>query len=392
MKIAIVSQAYYPTYGGVTEHVHYTSHFLRELGHKVKIVTGRMPANGGEEIEFPDVVRIGRSILIPSNGSFSNFTVGRKLSERLRDFLLSENFDLLHVHDPLAPTLPLFANMNATCPVVGTFHSSAKRSRGYQLFRHFLRKHHANLVGKIAVSEPARELIAKYFGGEYVIIPNGVDTNRFHPANEPLPEFLDGKVNLLFVGRLDPRKGLSNLIEAMPRIFRELGGNVRLIIVGGGYLRRILGQKVDGHIKPHVHFVGKISRELLPRFYATCDIFCSPATRNESFGIVLLEAMASGKPIIACDIPGYRTVVTDSREGLLVKPKDPGSLAEAIVNLARNGAERAAMGELGRKKALSYSWERITGRIESYYSEVLGRKRECTSRFAEPSVFTAAQT
>jgi phosphatidylinositol alpha-mannosyltransferase len=392
VKIGIVSQAYYPTYGGVTEHVHYTSHFLKQFGHEVKIITGRMPTNGGDEKEFPGVVRIGRSILIPSNGSFSNFTVGRKLSEKLRGFLLSESFDFLHVHDPLAPTLPLFANMNATCPVVGTFHSSAKRNRGYQLFRHFLRKHHENLAGRIAVSEPARELVAKYFAGEYVIIPNGVDTDRFHPENEPLPEFLDGKINLLFVGRLDPRKGLGNLIEAMPTIYKELGGEVRLIIVGGGYLRRILENEVDESIRPHVRFVGRVSRELLPRYYATCDIFCSPATRNESFGIVLLEAMSSGKPIVACDIPGYRTVVTDSREGLLVRPKDPGSLVEAVVRLARDGAERAAMGELGRKKALSYSWEEITRRIESYYFEVTGWKRDRASRFAEPSVFTAAQT
>jgi phosphatidylinositol alpha-mannosyltransferase len=371
VKIGIVTQSYYPKPGGVTEVVHFTAHELRRRGHEVTIITTRY---NRDEPETPGVIRIGRNMLVPMNGAWVNMTVGLGLRRQLAAILEREAFDIVHAHCPLVPTLPLMAL--ATAPpgqkLVGTFHAASERNFMYRLFQGPLSKRAAKLHCRLAVSESARRFASAYFPGEYKIMPNGIDCRRFRPAGRPIERFRDGRINILFVGRMDKRKGVPYLCRAMPRIARALEGKVRLIIVGEKGVRTTFcprPMRLDG---AEIEWAGRVSAEALPRYYATADVFCSPAVGQESFGIVLLEAMASGVPVVASDIPGYRTIVAPGREGFLVPPRDPAALAEAIVMLARDATLRERLGASGREKALHYDWPAVVGRLEEIYRTVLG--------------------
>jgi len=373
VKIGIVSQSYYPRYGGVTEHVHHTAVELRRRGHDVLIITSHF--RRGEAHHSDGVERIGHNLLIPFNGAFVDLAVGLRLKSQLRRLLGRERFDVLHTHAPLVPTLPLMAIQSADCPQVGTFHTTAGRSRMLEWARPYLAPVVGRLDARIAVSSTARDFVAQYFPGEYDVIPNGVDVERFHPDVKPFEEFVrEGRVNILFVGRLDPRKGVHHLIAAMPRLIELTHGGVQLLIVGDSYLRPKLEASVAASARHHVRFLGHVPTADLPRWYATGDIFVSPASGNESFGIVLIEAMASGRAVVASDIPGYRSVVTPGVNAIAVPPGDVPGLAEAIAALARDPARRRTLGLHGRQRALEFSWTRVTDRIEAVYRRVLERR------------------
>jgi phosphatidylinositol alpha-mannosyltransferase len=273
------------------------------------------------------------------------------------------------------PTLPLIAVETASCPQVGTFHTTSGPSKLIEAFLEPLGARMKRLDARIAVSETARDFVAQYFPGEYRIIPNGVDTERFHPGVEPFAEWrVPGKVNVLFVGRLDPRKGVQVLLDAMPEVVARTGGRVNLLVVGDSYLRTRFQASVAPSARPHVRFVGHVPSRDLPRWYATGDIFVSPALGHESFGIVLVEAMAAGRAVIASDIPGYRSVVVPGANGLCVPPGDVGALARAIVTLVEEPERRAALARCGRNRALEFAWPRVTDRIEAVYHDVLARR------------------
>jgi phosphatidylinositol alpha-mannosyltransferase len=271
--------------------------------------------------------------------------------------------------------LPLAATRTARGSLIfGTFHASAKSNAGYCLFRPLLKKYHRKLDGKIAVSNPARDFVHKYFGGEYRIIPNGVDPSRFNPDNPPMEELADGTLNVLFVGRPDPRKGLEYLIRAMETVRSRTRSGVRLVVVGDGPKRAMYEAMANPQHKDSVLFLGSVSRDMLPRYFSSAHVFCSPATGNESFGIVLLEAMASGVPVVASDIPGYRTVVANGEEGFLTKPSDHEAMAKAILLLLDDAKLREEMGAKGRQKALRYSWANVAEQTEQYYFEEIASK------------------
>jgi phosphatidylinositol alpha-mannosyltransferase len=234
-----------------------------------------------------------------------------------------------------------------------------------------LRRRARKLNGKIAVSKPAKEFASKYIPGHYDIIPNGIDIERFYPDVSPIEEFCDGKLNILFVGRLEQQKGLSYLLKAYKRVKKEIPAS-RLIVVGPGTRLRSGYEKQairDG--LSDVVFVGGKSQEELPSYYKTADIFCAPATGLESFGIVLLEAMAVAKPVVATNIKGYASVLTHGREGLLVPPRDDAELAEALLRLAGEESLRQEMGQKGLITAKNYSWERIAQTVVAYYNRIL---------------------
>jgi phosphatidylinositol alpha-mannosyltransferase len=373
VKIGIVSQSYYPRYGGVTEHVHHTAVELRRRGHQVTIITSRF--RRGEAPSDPEVERIGYNLLIPFNGAFVDLAVGIRLRSQLRGLLKRHAFDILHTHAPLVPTLPLIAVETAECPQVGTFHTTSGPSRLIEAFLGPLSARMKRLDARIAVSETARDFAAQYFPGEYLVIPNGVDTERFHPSIEPFPEWRDpDRVNVLFVGRLDPRKGVQVLLDAMPEVVARTGGRARLLVVGDSYLRGRFEASVATTVRAHVHFLGHVPSHDLPRWYATGDIFVSPALGHESFGIVLAEAMASGRAVVASDIPGYRSVVQPGVNGVVSPPGDVPALSEAIAALAEDPARRAALARRGRARALEFAWPHITDRIEAVYRDVLARR------------------
>jgi phosphatidylinositol alpha-mannosyltransferase len=366
LRIAVVSQAYHPAIGGVTEHVDATARLLRERGHQVSIITARFRGASRNE---PGVVRIGRNLVIPYNGAENNITIGRGLGRSLRDALRRDAFDVVHVHCPLSPTLPLLALREAAQPVVGTFHSTSSSDRDFRLFRRFLLPYFRRIDRPIAVSEAAREYVTRHFPAELEILPNGVDVERFQPGLPRDPRFAPGVPTILFVGRHDPRKGLPDLLAACRILARE-GHAFRVLVVGDGWLRARAEWMASGPLRGRVHFVGRVTNALLPRYYASADIFCSPARGGESFGLVLLEAMACGLPVVASDLPGYRSVLTQGSEGIATAPRDARGLATALRVLLLDPELRARMGRRGVETARRHAWPFIVSRLEEIYGSL----------------------
>jgi phosphatidylinositol alpha-mannosyltransferase len=373
VKIGIVSQSYYPRFGGVTEHVHHTALELQRRGHHVTIITSHF--RGGQAEYGVPVERVGYNVLIPFNRAFVDFTVGITLRQELERLFRRHDFDLVHTHCPLAPSLPLMAVKSAPCPQVATFHTTGGRGFLQDLFQGYLRGAVERMDARIAVSNTARDSAELYFPGHYHVIPNGVDVETFHPGNAPFDEWRDPEhVNLLFVGRLDPRKGLHYLLAAMPQVVERTKGRARLLIVGDSYLRPKFEASVAPAIRDHVKFLGHVPIRDLPRWYATGDVFVSPASGNESFGIVLVEAMAAGKPVVCSDIPGYRSVVQPERNGVMFPPGEVPALADALVALVGDAEHRQQLAVRGRARALEFAWPRVTDQIEAVYREATSRR------------------
>jgi phosphatidylinositol alpha-mannosyltransferase len=382
----MVSDNFYPYVGGIAEHVHFLAAELRKRGHTVKVLTahvgGRMMEYMASTPEEEQVKRIGTGWVIRSNRSFARVSVAWRPVAQIRKYFNAERFDVVHIHGSLAPTLPLAAIQASRTLNVVTFHAGHDQSLGYALFRSELRPYFNAVQGLIAVSETARVSCAKYFPGPYHIIPNGIDLTFFRPDAGRVPGTDDGRPRILFVGRFEPRKGLKHLLSAMPEIVRHIP-TVELIVVGTGLLGYSYKSFLPPEVQQHVRWAGLVKNEERPLYYASCDVYCSPATGQESFGIVLLEAMATGKPVVASDIDGYRTVLTDGQEGLLVPPCDPPALARAIVKvlLDRDAARRYAAN--GLERARQYSWPKLAEQVEAYYAELAreypipryGRKR-----------------
>jgi phosphatidyl-myo-inositol alpha-mannosyltransferase len=372
MKIALVSPYDFSYPGGVVRHIISLENHFTRMGHSVKIIA---PASKPVE-DFGDrFIAIGKPRPIPTSGSIARITISLNLTEKVKQVLKDGNFDIIHLHEPLAPTLCTTVLRLSRTVNVGTFHASESRP-SYRwtklvfmsgLYKKWFRR----LNGRIAVSKPARDFANRYFPCSYEIIPNGIEMERYNPAVPPLPQFKDGKTNILFVGRLEKRKGLEYLLKAY-RLVKPDNPDCRLIIVGPGTrLRGKYMKMVSEANLEDVVFVGGVDEYEKTRYYSTADIFCAPATGHESFGIVLLEAMATGKPVVASNIPGYASVITDGVEGLLVPPKQEVPLAQAISRLIRNKALGQEMGHRGMLKADNYSWEKVASRVMDYYKKIL---------------------
>jgi phosphatidylinositol alpha-mannosyltransferase len=375
MNIALVSPYDFPFPGGVTQHIYYLDKHFRDLGHQVKIIA---PCAGEDPEQLPDnvVVTTTRVISIPFSGSKARIPYSPAVNWRVKRALHAENFDIVHAHEPMTLPVPIMALTHSRAINVGTFHAYRDTHNIYKYGRRVFQPFFDKLHGKIAVSEAAKATVARYFGGEFTIIPNGIDVNRFGGDQvRPLEQYADGRLNILFVGRLDPRKGFRYLLRAFPLIKEEVP-QARLIVVGAYRRKEMSGflHDVRGHHLTGVKFVGRVSDEELPRYYRSCHVFCAPSTGFESFGIVLLEAMAAGKPTVASNIPGYRDLLEDGREGLLAEPKNERSLAEALIRILRDPGMRQRMGDQGRAKASQYSWRQVALRVLDYYQELLNRK------------------
>jgi phosphatidylinositol alpha-mannosyltransferase len=241
------------------------------------------------------------------------------------------------------------------------------------------------LHGRIAVSAAARHFIDRYFPGDYKVIPNGVDAERFR-RSVPLARWQDGTRNLLFVGRFEPRKGLLDLLKAY-RVLRKTGCHCRLLVVGGGPQEREARRYVATRRLVGVEFLGRVSDDEKTQLFRTADVFVAPATGRESFGIVLLEAMAAGAPIVASDIHGYKGVLRRGREGLLVPPHEPKQLAASISRILEDRDLAAGMSAAGLVRAEEFSWPRVTAKVDDYYGFVI---RRLAASGALPPHFTAA--
>jgi phosphatidylinositol alpha-mannosyltransferase len=398
MKICMVSDVYYPYVGGIPEHIFHLSQQLRQRGHTVKILTSNF---GGTTVETlkacPDeehIFRIGQALLIRSNKSFARLPIGWRPMNQVKRFLEQENFDLIHIHGSLAPTLPIIAIRQSKTVNVITFHSDHSKSKGYLIFRQLLMPYFRKLHGLIAVSAAARDSTMRFFPGDYQVIPNAIDNGLFNPSVAPLQQFSDSRPKILFLGRFEPRKGLKYLLKALPYIKNEIP-NVLLIVVGAGLLGYAYKEYIAKEVEENIHFAGLIPNEERPKYYATCDVYCAPSIGFESFGIVLLEAMATSKPVVASDIPGYRTILEDGKQGYLAPPRDYEAIAQSIVKILRDPQLAKKMGEEGRKKALKYSWENIAQQVEAYYEELLShhhRNSRGVSFHIESNELSAAET
>lgn len=368
MKIALVSPYDWCVSGGVNAHITHLASRFREWGHEVTIFA---PASDPTSVGNECIV-MGRPRQVPVSGSVARITFAWS-SPRVKRVLRESSFDVIHLHEPLMPLLPYHFLRYSTCANVGTFHAAKEGgNRVYRYTRPITRRWFRKLDGKIAVSPAAARLITRYFAGYYNIIPNGIDFEHFSGPHQPLPEFADGKLNILFVGRPEKRKGLKYLLRAYARVIRDFP-DARLIVVGAGDFRRYenaMRGVGDVVFRAHVPY------EELPRYHASANIFCSPATGNESQGIALLEAMAAGVAVVASNIEGFAGVLTHGVEGLLAKPKDEEALAAAILQLIRNPRLRQDLAQHGQQQAAHYSWDSIAHRVLSYYERLIYERQQ----------------
>ncbi|MDO8491385.1 MAG: glycosyltransferase family 4 protein [Dehalococcoidia bacterium] len=367
MKIALVSPYDYAYPGGVTIHVSRLQDQFQRMGHVAKIIA---PCSR-EEMGSEDVYIVGKPVPIPASGSICRISISPMLTGKVKSILQQERFDIIHMQEPLLPALPVTVLRCSHSVNVGTFHAFRNSSWGYRYWKPLLKRYFRKLHGKIAVSVPAQNFISKYFPGYYNIIPNGIDVAHFTSNVPKLEQYCDGKLNILFVGRLEKRKGLIYLLEAYRKIKKEMP-DTRLIIVGpGGGLQQGYERFVYEYKLPDVVFTGFCTYEDLPRYYHTAHVFCAPAFERESFGIILLEAMASGTPIIASNTEGYAGVIDGGDEAVMVEPRSVESLADALLRVLPDKELRARMGSAGRLKAERFDWSHISARLIDYYNGLL---------------------
>lgn len=364
-KIALVSPYDHAFFGGVPDHINSLAGQFRQWGHTVKIIA---PCSDPSRVEDKDFIPMGRPVPVPSGGSIARVSFSVWLRPRIKHLLDEEAFDYIHLHEPFAGlvTANVLSQLNPmTSIAIGTFHTNGG-TRLYKVgFKRLAVPYNRKLRGRIAVSESAREFINRQFPGHYEIIPNGIKVDDFDQA-EPLPHLQDGKINLLFVGRLEKRKGLKHLLGAFSKLKWEYP-QLRLLVVGPGKPDAESYRIISERNLQDVEFVGKVSEEDKARYYKSAHIFCSPATGKESFGIVLLEAMAAGTPVVATRISGYSGVISDEKDGLLVPPKDDEALAGAIARIISNRSLGLALSANGRAKAEAFRWERVAGSVLDYY-------------------------
>ena len=384
MKVAIVSPYDWQHPGGVNTHVRVLADELRARGHQARIL-----APSSEPVDDPNITVVGRPVPVATSGTVVRITLDPRLGRRVGDILRREQFDVIHLHEPMMPALPIHVlrqarRVSPNSVIVGTFH--ARRDGGNRLYaygRRLLKRWFREIDGKIAVSPPAAQYVSEYFPGYYNIIPNGIDITHWdRPDLEPFPEYA-GTTNILYVGRAEKRKGLGILIRAFD-IVNAHHPETRLIVVGpdSRSRRRFERSVVNEHRRGIIFASGGpdgVRYADLPRYHRSAQIFCSPATGNESQGYVLLEGMAAGVPVVASNIEGYASVITHDHDGLLARPRDPNALAEALTRLVRDPELRASLAAQGRIRVEHYGWPRVAQQVLSYYERLLDTRRYAAS-------------
>jgi phosphatidyl-myo-inositol alpha-mannosyltransferase len=365
MRVGIVCPYSFDVHGGVQNHVRDLAEALLGLGHDVAVLapgerTGRLPAY---------VTTTGRSLAMPYNGSVARVAFGPLVAGRVRRWLAEGRFDVLHIHEPATPSVSVLALWAATCPVVATFHTAQERSRALETSAAtFLRSGLGKIGGHIAVSEEARATMGRYLAVDPVVIPNGVDTGRF-----ALPRGrTDGPV-LAFVGRLDePRKGFQLLLDALPAVVDRHPG-VRLVVVGHGGRRRML-RGLPAEVAARVELRGRLPDEEKATVLAEADVVVAPNTHGESFGIVLVEAMAAGAAVVASDLPAFLGVLEGGRLGALFAAGDATELAGTVNDLLDDPARRRRIARRASQAVAGYDWASVAPRVADVYAAVVAEE------------------
>jgi len=349
--------------GGVNSHIRAQARALRSRGHDVLIVgASSAPLGHGEW-------SLGGCVSIVVGGTETGFGLDPRARWRVEELFRRQQFDVLHMHEPLMPLAPWFMLRRSPAPVVATFHTHREQGhRWYPRYRWILAPLMRRVRVRLAVSEAARRTVARHFPGRYDIVPNGIDVDRFQRPAERPPEMRDAGPYVLSVGRLEPRKGVDCLVRAMAIVQQRIPA-ARLVIVGDGPDRRpIEAMARDAGVR--IAFIGRVQDAELPSYYGAADVVCAPALGDESFGIVLLEAMAARRPIVATRIEGYVELLAGAGSSQLVDPGQPGPLADAIVTLLDDPDLCRSLGARGSAFARTYDWAAIAHRLEAIYASL----------------------
>jgi phosphatidyl-myo-inositol alpha-mannosyltransferase len=373
VKVGIVVPYSWSFWGGVQEHADHQARALRRVGVDARILMGHDPPGRltrllhpkeGRHGRPPDyVIPVGRSVIAPANASLPNIILSPPAMLRMLRAYEEERFDVLHVHEPLAPVLSAFALATGRCPIVVTCHSAGKLG-WYPIGKLLWGVVARRIDYRIAVSEPARAGAEPYIGGPMELIPNGVDL----PATAE-PGGRNG--NVVFIGRNEPRKGLPVLLRGWTRVHERTGARLRLVgadPLSVRWLARRQGLSLEG-----VDLLGGLSEEDLTRELLAASLLAAPSLGGESFGMVLTRAFSCATPVVASDIEGY-AAVAGPETGILVPPGDEAALAEALVALLEDEPRRRRLGEAAREAAHAYSWDTIARRLVEIYEELLGKK------------------
>lgn len=365
MRIGMVCPYSFDVPGGVQAHVLQLAEVMRGYGHDVSVL-----APSSKHVTLPDyVVSGGKAVPIPYNGSVARLRFGPATHRKVKRWLIEGDFDVLHLHEPNAPSLSMLALMIAEGPIVATFHTSTTRSFTLSVFQGFLRPWHEKIVGRIAVSDLARRWQMEALGSDAVEIPNGVDVASF--ASGPK---LDGYPrpgrSVLFLGRFDePRKGMAVLIGALPGLV-EAFPDVEVLVVGRGDEEELAEEA--GELAGHLRFLGLVDDAEKAAAMRSADVYCAPNTGGESFGIVLVEAMAAGTAVVASDLDAFRRVLEDGRAGRLVPIDDSAALSTALIEVLSDDDARARYVAAAAEAVHRYDWSVVARQIMQVYETVAG--------------------
>ena len=374
MRIGMVCPYSFDVPGGVQSHVLQLAEVMRARGHDVSVL-----APASSHVELPEyVVSGGRAVPIPYNGSVARLRFGPATHRKVKRWLADGRFDVLHLHEPNAPSLSMLALAVAEGPIVATFHTSTTNSLTLSVFQGILRPFHEKIVGRIAVSDLARRWQMEALGSDAVEIPNGVDVSAF--ANAPLLQGYPrpGKT-VLFLGRFDERrKGMDVLLRALPALVEKFP-DVQVLIVGRGDDDELCEEA--GPLAEHLRFLGQVDDDEKASALRSADVYCAPNTGGESFGIVLVEAMAAGTPVVASDLDAFRQVLRDGEAGRLVAVDDGDALAAGLIDVLADDALRARYVEAATAAVRRYDWPVVARQIVRVYETVAatGAKVEVAS-------------
>jgi phosphatidylinositol alpha-mannosyltransferase len=371
MKVGIVVPYSWSFWGGVQEHADHQARALARLGVEARILTGHDPPGRLTWLLHPKqgrhapppgyVLPVGRSVIVPANASLPNIVLSPPAMLRMRRAWGRERFDVVHVHEPLAPVLSAFALATAPCPLVATCHSAGDRLAWYPLGRRLWGIVAERIDYRIAVSDSARRAAQPYVGGPFEVIPNGIELPRD-------PDAGGRNGNVVFIGRNEPRKGLPVLLRAWPHVHGRTGARLRL--VGADPLAVRFAARRRQLSLAGIDLLGAVSEEELTAELLNASLLVAPSLGGESFGMVLTRAFACATPVVASDIEGY-SQVAGPETGILVPPGDADALASAVVELLEDETRRRRLGRRARQTAARYSWTRIAQRLVSIYEDLV---------------------
>ena len=363
MRIGMVCPYSFDVHGGVQAHVLQLGEVLRARGHDVSVLAPSSP-----HVQLPDwVVSGGKAVPIRYNGSVARLRFGPATHRMVKKWIAQGDFDVLHLHEPNAPSLSVLALMIAEGPIVATFHTSTTKSLALGVFQGILRPWNEKIVGRIAVSDLARRWQMEALGSDAVEIPNGVDVESF--ASAPLlPGYPRPGKTVLFLGRFDePRKGMAALLDALPALVERFD-DVEVLIVGRGDADEL--REKAGDLGGHLRFLGQVDDDEKASALRSADVYCAPNTGGESFGIVLVEAMAAGTPVVASNLDAFRRVLADGKAGRLVPVDDPAALAEALIDVLVDAKLRVRYVKAATAAVHRYDWSVVADDIMRVYETV----------------------